>query len=952
MSGTSRTTPWRNSDAKTRYLHCGILRWRLEIIAIALAALLCGIEVPPVHADVQDDDHTHWTGTVEVDQTTLTLNKGGRATYRLRLTEPPIAHNGELPAGWWVRIRVDGAVRIDGDYKGIHWVPSVGWEFDSNNYDQWREVHIWAEDGAAPTTVTFTHEVWETSTYCPVHNVGSVTVMVTDSGDGGGGGGGNGGGGGGNGGGGGDNGGGGGGNGGGGGDDGESRQPPALPALSVNDVFVDEGDRSAVFKVTLSAPSKSDVTVTFATSNGTARAGQDYTGTSGTLNIAAGNSMGTISVRVFDDDVVEADETFMVTLSAPTNATIFDGKGTGTIKNDDRVALAVSYGRSSYRVTEGSVAAVTVVLSEPPGRPIAIPLTHMPSGGAVETDYSGVPDSVRFDPSETQQTFSVQARKDAEYDDGERVILGFGILPSDIVLADPETSTIIIVDEPHSTDRVPRRWLRRFGDMAAIHLLDALDERVRCAPIQRSVPRLRQSPATRRGCEPRVGEPTALVIAGHRFPIRRAPSDASGLSPAFDGPAEAWIPDNRPLDTWGTHASRSLTAREVLTGTAAHFSFQRREDQVQEEGRRLSFWGRGALSRFNDDEDGTTRDAYVTSATFGVDYADHRRLAGVAFSHSEGDGSFSDDGLDGKAQSSLTGLYPYVYVGLNERISVWGVAGVGSGTLKLRMRDLDLQTDIAMRMGAVGVRREFLYAADNWGVSAALKADMLLMRIASNETLDLAAARATASRQRLAVEVAQEFTLKSGDWVVPFFEIGARRDGGDGETELGLEVGSGFRYEHPLLGWTAELDTRGLLRNTINEFDELGVAGSLRYDPIVNSALGPSFELSISGGVEGWLDPDVPWGYHTKGNWGLDDEETSDTRIDAEFGYGLPVFGGPGSRTPWVGASMSERWRALHLGYRLGFDSAIRMGVEGTLRQNAAGDEPSDYSIMLRLSVR
>ena len=453
------------------------------------------------------------------------------------------------------------------------------------------------------------------------------------------------------------------------------------------------------------------------------------------------------------------------------------------------------------------------------------------------------------------------------------------------------------------------------------------------------------------------------MVAGHRLPVMRAPSEGSELSHPADGSGDARPPGNWLLDPWGTGASRSLTAREVLAGSAFHISSDAQEDNAWAEEQRLSLWARGALSRFDDDDDdGSFEDGDVTSATFGLDYADRRVLAGIALSHSEGDGSFSHEGLRSKASSSLTGIFPYVYVDMNDGVSLWGAAGFGSGTLKLRMSEMEAKSDIATRMGAVGARREFLYAADNWGVSAALKADALLMRIASDESrlmriasaqsLELAAAKATASRQRLAVEVAKEFTLRSGDWVAPFFEIGARRDGGHGETDLGLEVGSGFRYEHPLFGWTAELDTRGLLRDAVDEFDELGVSGSLRYDPIVNSALGPSFALSVSGGVEGWFDPDAPWGHHTVDDWGSDDEESSDTRIDAEFGYGLPVLGGPGSRTPWVGASMSERWRDLRLGYRLGFGSDMNVGVEGTLRQSAIGEEPSDYTVMLRLSIR
>ena len=91
----------------------------------------------------------------------------------------------------------------------------------------------------------------------------------------------------------------------------------------------------AVFTVTLSPSSAQTVTVQFATADGTALAGSDYLATSGSLTFNPGETTKTITVRVKGDTVVEANETFFVNLSAPTNATISDGQGLGTILNND-----------------------------------------------------------------------------------------------------------------------------------------------------------------------------------------------------------------------------------------------------------------------------------------------------------------------------------------------------------------------------------------------------------------------------------------------------------------------------------------------------------------------------------------------------------------------------------------------------------------------------------------
>lgn len=65
--------------------------------------------------------------------------------------------------------------------------------------------------------------------------------------------------------------------------------------------------------------------------NGSATAGSDYQAASGTLTIPAGQTSGTITVLVNGDRLGEPNETFVVNLSAPTNATIADGQGVGTI---------------------------------------------------------------------------------------------------------------------------------------------------------------------------------------------------------------------------------------------------------------------------------------------------------------------------------------------------------------------------------------------------------------------------------------------------------------------------------------------------------------------------------------------------------------------------------------------------------------------------------------------
>jgi hypothetical protein len=130
--------------------------------------------------------------------------------------------------------------------------------------------------------------------------------------------------------------------------------------VNAGDASVVEGDPSAnptlLMPVTLSGPSGGVVTVAFATADGTATAGTDYTATTGTLTFAPGVTSQNVTVSVISDLVDEADETFFVNLSAPSGATIGDAQGVGTIVDDDGVADAgteLTHGSRQVRVFDG-----------------------------------------------------------------------------------------------------------------------------------------------------------------------------------------------------------------------------------------------------------------------------------------------------------------------------------------------------------------------------------------------------------------------------------------------------------------------------------------------------------------------------------------------------------------------------------------------------------------------
>jgi Calx-beta domain len=115
------------------------------------------------------------------------------------------------------------------------------------------------------------------------------------------------------------------------------------PTISIADIAAVEGNAgNAPFAiaVTLSNPSSQTITVSAASADGTATAGSDYSVLAATtVTFVPGDVAETVTVNVTGDTTPEADETFVVNLTAPGNATIADNQATATILDDDTSAV-------------------------------------------------------------------------------------------------------------------------------------------------------------------------------------------------------------------------------------------------------------------------------------------------------------------------------------------------------------------------------------------------------------------------------------------------------------------------------------------------------------------------------------------------------------------------------------------------------------------------------------
>ena len=213
------------------------------------------------------------------------------------------------------------------------------------------------------------------------------------------------------------------------------------PTVSIDSPSVAEGNSGSAtltFTATLSAASGQQVTVQYADAGtGTATSGTDYTAiTGGTLTFAAGTTSQTFDVSVTGDTLDESNETVVVTLSGPTNATISTASGTGTITDDDGTpTLSIN----SPSVTEGNSGSTTLTftatLSAASGRQVTVAYADAGTGTATSgTDYTAITGgTLTFAAGTTSQTFDVSVTGDTLDESNETVV---------VTLSSPTNATI------------------------------------------------------------------------------------------------------------------------------------------------------------------------------------------------------------------------------------------------------------------------------------------------------------------------------------------------------------------------------------------------------------------------------------------------------------------------------------------------------------------------------
>ena len=719
-----------------------------------------------------------------------------------------------------------------------------------------------------------------------------------------------------------------------------------LPAVTITGGSAVTEGGNAVFTVSASPAPSADLAVQVDVSDAAsgdflARADEGRR----TVTVASGAASATLTLATRADTVDEPDGKVRASLAEGAGYTR-GGPSAATVDvSDDDAATQPTLSIGDATLAEGAGVRArwpvgstymrfTVTLSAPQRhwvRVYARTRDSTPASARARQDYWPAYLRASFSPGRTEAYFYVKIMNDSHNEDPETFELVL-FNPSGAAIGDGLGIGTITNDDP-----MPAAFLARVGRTLAQQTLDGITGRLAAA----RTPGLQGTLAgqalslvpTTAGSTPNDG--TGNAPAGLLTRL------LAGFSPGMGGAPAAFEP-TYPLDDPRRGALQSSTrlptAREALLGSS--FTLTAQPDAT---GGSLGFWGRAGQGFFDGAErgDGTaiTLDGTVTTGLLGADYARGDWLVGVALSQSQATGTYAAIGQnpcampdvelcdgavragDGKTETTLTAAIPYAALQVAERLQLWGAGGYGAGDVTLKTMEEHYEADTTWAMAAAGLRGDLLATAPGVaGPALAVTSDALWTRTDSDQTRDLSASESHVTRLRLGLAGSYQMALGTatdvgpGASLTPKLELGARHDGGDAETGLGVEIGGGVTWLDQALGLSLDLAGRTLLAHENDDLEDRGFSAALAFDPTPATPRGPALRIrqavgsQATGGLNA-LFTAAPLADRTG--------TTAPSRWDVEAAYGFPAFGGRFTGSPHLGVGLGAGMRNYSLGWRL-----------------------------------
>lgn len=189
-----------------------------------------------------------------------------------------------------------------------------------------------------------------------------------------------------------------------------------IPKLSLpSELSVEEGteiQQFAIITLQLGNDYDQDVYVWYQTSDGTAKAGEDYEAiTDGQLVFIPGETSKEVKIAIINDDIYESDETFSFLVTKVTNANLINSQCQITILNDDILVPELVL-PNRMRFVENATSAttkITLKLSAPTTVPVQLQWSTLEGSAKAGTDFvASTNNNLTFNTGETQKQIQIE----------------------------------------------------------------------------------------------------------------------------------------------------------------------------------------------------------------------------------------------------------------------------------------------------------------------------------------------------------------------------------------------------------------------------------------------------------------------------------------------------------------------------------------------------------------
>ena len=419
----------------------------------------------------------------------------------------------------------------------------------------------------------------------------------------------------------------------------------------------------------------------------------------------------------------------------------------------------------------------------------------------------------------------------------------------------------------------------------------------------------------------------SLTIGGSRLDLPGL--QAGGVKTFLGDTLPALIANNKQA-----LEDRQLDAKALLAGTQFALPLVARADgddgSTNTGLASVALWGGGNYRSLESEGDNTIDwSGKAVTASLGLDISPTANLlTGIAVSWTQAKLDYTDKRVDatGRYEYDLTSVSPYLGYNASDSLDIWLAAAFGEGETTLINADDGSRinsSDVSMQNVSGGLKLRLL---GNTSGKLSLRTDVSHSQTELDNDGSGAALEVDKQRARLSLQAEQTLTLDSGTFT-PSAEVGARYDGGDGNTGTGVEVGAGFTAAFSN-GVQISFNTRGLLQSSAN-YRDLELNGTIRYQSRSKQGWSFSFEPRYGELNAGGLEQLWEQGLQTPA-------ATTDTGLTwrSELGYGFkPRRGRQWSYYGGMEADLDSS--KVHIGSRLQCTEAIRLELEIRRRDEA-----------------